>query len=111
MLSLLELRNAAARYRTALSKSLTEARIHQLPTVFLCHSHLDEDIVKGLMVFWKEAGWEVYVDWEDASMPEPPHQRNGTSNQEEDRGNELFRFLIDAQFTEITLVSVGSRFC
>ncbi|HEU4683776.1 MAG TPA: toll/interleukin-1 receptor domain-containing protein [Nitrospira sp.] len=72
MLSLLELRGGAARYRSTLAKSLTEARIHQLPTVFLCHSHLDQDIVKGLMVFWREAGWEVYVDWEDDSMPESP---------------------------------------
>jgi len=40
--------------------------------VFLCHSHHDELLVRGVITLLEEAGCRVYVDWADGSMPETP---------------------------------------
>lgn len=65
---------AANRTRTRVAASINEAKQRSLRTAFLCHSHKDSTYVEGLLVVLQETGWNVYVDWQDSSMPETPNQ-------------------------------------
>ncbi|KPY89133.1 toll/interleukin-1 receptor domain-containing protein [Pseudomonas syringae pv. tagetis] len=42
------------------------------PTAFLSHSHTDAVLALGLQELLKKAGWDVYIDWQDRTMPETP---------------------------------------
>lgn len=98
------LRSAATRYRATLAKSLTEARTQGLQTVFLCHSHRDEALVKGLIALLEESGWRVYVDWADASMPEAPNRETAARIKRKIVDFAYFLFLATSN-------SVSSRWC
>jgi metal-dependent hydrolase (beta-lactamase superfamily II) len=74
-ISVNELRTASYRSRVPAAKSLYEAKSKGLQTVFLSHSHNDEQLVKGLVILLEENGWHVYVDWADAAMPETPNRQ------------------------------------
>jgi len=84
--------------------SLTEARSLGLRSVFLCHSHHDADAVQGLMAMFSEEGWRVYVDWQDAAMPEKPTRETAQRIQQKIRDLYYFIFLA-------TRNSVASRWC
>jgi hypothetical protein len=56
------------------TRSLSEARAAGYQTAFLSHSHADRDLAKGFMKLLEEAGWRVYVDWDDATMPPVPNR-------------------------------------
>ena len=71
-ISLRELRIAAPQYRESVLKSQGDASRVGWRTAFLCHSHLDVELVKGLVALMEKAGWNVYVDWADTSMPSTP---------------------------------------
>jgi hypothetical protein len=98
------LRNAAASGRTRLAKSLNEARAQKLRTAFLCHSTKDNILAKGLVILLQEAGWDVYVDYEDTLMPEKPDRTTADRIQEKIRSMEFFLFLA-------TPNSAASRWC
>lgn len=98
------LRSAATRYRATQAKSLTEARTQGLQTVFLCHSHHDEVLVKGLIALFEESGWRVYVDWTDSSMPEVPNRETAVRIKRKIVDFAYFLFLA-------TNNSVSSRWC
>ncbi len=51
---------------------IKEAKATQKQTAFLSHSHKDSRLAKSLQAFLNAKGWEVYIDWEDASMPDSP---------------------------------------
>jgi len=42
------------------------------PTAFLSHSHADATLALGLQEMLKNQGWDVYIDWQDQTMPEKP---------------------------------------
>ncbi|MEX0166076.1 toll/interleukin-1 receptor domain-containing protein [Pseudomonas brassicacearum] len=42
------------------------------PTAFLSHSHQDAQLALGLQEMLKKAGWDVYIDWQDNTMPAIP---------------------------------------
>jgi hypothetical protein len=44
-------------------------------TAFFCHSHLDAELAKELQGYLHRNGREVYIDWEDATMPDTPDRR------------------------------------
>src|SRR5690242_18363041 len=77
-LSVDALRFAAARFAQPRARTLSEATALGLQTVFLCHSHLDEYLVRGVLALLEEAGWRVYVDWGDAQMPDRPDRETAT---------------------------------
>lgn len=86
------LRSASSRFiKTA--HSLQEARSLRLRTVFLCHSHEDEQLVKGLITLFHEQGWRVYVDWQDAAMPDSPTRETAARIQQKIRELDYFYFL------------------
>jgi len=41
-------------------------------TAFLCHSHLDQRLALGLQAVLKQHGMDLYIDWQDATMPDNP---------------------------------------
>lgn len=97
-----DIRNSA-NYSTV-RKTMNEARIENKRTAFLCHSHRDADLAKGLQGFLHSKGWEVYIDWEDSTMPERPDRRTAEKIQEKIRAVEMFFFLA-------TENSMTSRWC
>jgi hypothetical protein len=98
------LRNAAARFSTTKSQSLTEAHALGMRTVFLCHSHLDKELVNGVVTLLKESGWRVYVDWADTSMPETPNRETASRIKQKIVDLDFFIFLA-------TTNSTKSRWC
>lgn len=42
------------------------------PTAFLSHSHKDAQLALGLQELLNNQGWDVYIDWQDQTMPEKP---------------------------------------
>lgn len=85
-------------------KSASEAKRENKRTAFLCHSHRDADLAKGLQGFLHRRGWEVYIDWEDVTMPDRPDRRTAEKIQEKIRSLEMFFFLA-------TENSMSSRWC
>lgn len=55
-------------------ESLNEALASHKQTAFLCHSHSDETLAKGLQVLLSEHGWDLYIDWQDHEMPSEPNK-------------------------------------
>jgi hypothetical protein len=104
-ISLDSLRSAAGRsHRVKIAKSLLEARASRQTTAFLCHSHRDEDLAKGLQVLLRENGCEIYIDWQDTAMPETPNRTTAQRIQGKIRELDWFIFLA-------TPNSTASRWC
>lgn len=103
-ISTFELRSAAAEAPAALAKSLNEARESGVTTAFLCHSHLDSQLAKGLSNLLRKYGWRVYIDWEDTTMPATPDRETAKKIQTKIVTSDFFLFLA-------TENSVKSRWC
>lgn len=84
--------------------TLTEARKSGIRTAFLCHSHRDLDLIQGLLNMLSDAGWQVYVDWADSSMPDQPTKETARRIQERIIESHYFLFLA-------TPNSTTSRWC
>jgi len=93
----------AARFSTV-RKTAVEAKKESKRSAFLCHSHRDADLAKGLQAFLQKHGWEIYIDWEDATMPDRPDRRTAIRIQEKIKSSEMFFFLA-------TENSMASRWC
>lgn len=89
---------------TAARKNLQEAKSEGKPTAFLSHSHKDAHIAAGVQGFLQSHGWEVYIDWQDAAMPDSPNRETAERIQQRIRRQELFLFLATAN-------SMTSRWC
>ncbi|MBL4713931.1 MAG: toll/interleukin-1 receptor domain-containing protein [Alcanivorax sp.] len=90
--------------RVFLAKSLNEALAKNQQTAFLCHSHKDHELAKGLQVLMKENGWDLYIDWEDSEMPNTPNKESAKKIKEKIGGADWFLFLA-------TENSTRSRWC
>lgn len=73
-------------------------------TAFLCHSHKDAELVKGLIVWLREEGIELYIDWQDHSLPEVPSAETARKLQKKIESYKLFLFLATGN-------STASRWC
>lgn len=103
--SLTQLRAAASRSSTVpVLKNLSEARAVGRRMVFLCHSHLDKDLAKGLVTLLAESGWTVYIDWADETMPESPNRSTAERIKERITSSAFLLFLATANSTK-------SRWC
>ncbi len=98
------LSRAAARPRRRIAKSLTEARRIGTKTAFLCHSHQDADYVEGLVVLLAEEGWDVYIDWQDETLPAKPNSDTAAVIRNRIAAADYFMFLA-------TPNAVASRWC
>lgn len=73
-------------------------------TGFLCHSHKDRELALGLQQWLKEQGMDLYIDWQDASMPEQPDGTTAARIRNVIRSADVFLFLA-------TRDSMCSRWC
>ena len=80
------------------------ARIAKKQTAFLSHSHADAQLAKGVQGFLQANGWDVYIDWEDMSMPSSPNRQTAEKIQRRIRALDWFLFLATAN-------SMSSRWC
>ncbi len=98
------LRAASTRPSVRVAKSITEARQIGLRTAFLCHSHYDVTLVDGFVKFAKEMGWNLYVDWQDTSLPDKPDRNTADKIKYKIKECDIFLFLA-------TKNSMQSRWC
>lgn len=89
------LRNKSYNYNQRLDEAKYTSLGRAKRSAFLCHSHShrDEALVKGLIVVFREAGVDLYVDWLDQSMPETPNKQTALNIQKRIRHADLFIFL------------------
>lgn len=73
-------------------------------TVFLCHSHKDHDLALGLQQLLREQGLDLYIDWQDPTMPETPNRETA---------DRLRRRIVDCTWFLFlaTANSMASRWC
>jgi hypothetical protein len=102
-ISLDTLVSASNRRYTSRFRSLTEAKQLQRAG-FLCHSHHDKELVLGVLALMAEAGLDLYVDWQDHTMPETPDRRTAEGIKEAIGSSNYFFFLA-------TPNSTVSRWC
>lgn len=97
-----ELRNAYNRdYTGSIGlESLEEALASNVKTAFLCHSHKDKDLAKGLQVIFKENGLKLYIDWQDEKMPDQPDKITAERIKSKIKSLNLFIFLATKNSTE-----------
>lgn len=93
-----DLRNAAYRASTVAIKRAGQN------TAFLCHSHIDRELAKGLQTTLREHGLDLYIDWQDASMPATPSAETAAKLRQRIVACDLFLFLATAN-------SMSSRWC
>ncbi|WP_285413659.1 toll/interleukin-1 receptor domain-containing protein [Variovorax sp. efr-133-TYG-130] len=62
----------AARRGAVVVENYSAAIAKRKSTAFLCHSHLDKELAKGLQIELAQAGWDVFIDWELGVMIERP---------------------------------------
>ncbi len=95
----------AARFQETFLKSKQLLETGSLrKSAFLCHSHRDEDFVKGLLVEFQELGIDLYVDWKDHTMPDTPNVGTAQKIQSKIKDCDLFLFLATAN-------AKASRWC
>lgn len=97
------LRDAATRMRPQF-RNLAEARAASRKTAFLSHSHHDKLLAKGLAAKLQEDGWQIYIDWEDQTMPNRPNRTTAQKIKEKITQTDFFLFLA-------THNSMTSRWC
>lgn len=83
---------------------IKEARAANKQTAFLSHSHKDSRLAKSLQAFLQAQGWDIYIDWEDTSMPDSPTRETAEKIQTKIRSLDWFLFLG-------TQNSMRSRWC
>jgi len=99
------LAHKSAAYQDVLHESMRKsASVGTAKSAFLCHSHKDETLVKGLIALFQEMGIDVYIDWKDHSMPETPNAKTAQRIQDAIKARALFLFLATAN-------AKASRWC
>ena len=101
------LRFFSRNYRPGIYKRSSDSLVlssEQKSTAFLCHSHHDVELVKGLLVYFEELNVKLYIDWLDEDMPEVPNRVTAEKIQKKIKEAELFFFLA-------TENSRASRWC
>lgn len=73
-------------------------------SAFLCHSHKDQALAKGVQKYLQDGGWSVYIDWEDQGMPEKPDGQTAERIRKRIRELDWLIFLATAN-------SVVSKWC
>lgn len=80
------LREAAVQFARTKLMTLSESRQRfGKRTAFLCHSHHDTQLVEGLLVLLSANGFDVYVDWKDAELPDTQIGKLRTRSKTESR--------------------------
>jgi hypothetical protein len=70
-------------------KSKLQAQI----TIFLSHSHKDKEIAVGFQNILAQCGINVYIDWQDSTLPDEPNRETAERIKEKIRNLGLFILL------------------
>ena len=73
-------------------------------TAFLCHSHVDRELAEGLQTRLREQGFDLYIDWQDLTMPATPNAETAAKLRNLIVTCDWFLFLATAN-------SMASRWC
>jgi len=73
-------------------------------TAFLCHSHKDQSLAKGLQSYFSDNGLDLYIDWDDDEMPSTPDKETADKIKKKINETKWFIFLA-------TQNSTASRWC
>ncbi|MFK8399913.1 toll/interleukin-1 receptor domain-containing protein [Pseudomonas sp. BGr12] len=84
-------------------RGISSRRTNQ-PTAFLSHSHKDSSLALGLQQMLNEQGWDIYIDWQDLTMPAEPDEQTATRIKRAIEISDWFLFLA-------TDNSMSSRWC
>lgn len=95
-----DLRNAA---RRAGAQTVIAKRAGQR-TAFLCHSHHDRELALGLQAFLRQQGLDLYIDWQDTTMPPEPNAETANKLRQRILACDWFLFLATGN-------SMASRWC
>jgi len=71
----------------SMNKSFSKLNI---TTMFLSHSHLDKDLVKGFIRELADLNIVVYVDWNDSNMPDRTSRETAEKIKNRIKQNQLF---------------------
>jgi hypothetical protein len=69
------------------------AKMLGIKTAFLCHSHNDRPLVEKLILLFAAAGIDLYVDWQDHTLPPQPTRETAEKIQTKIRDLDLFLYL------------------
>lgn len=92
------------RYAGTALQSVREAKAAKVETAFLCHSHKDRDLAERVQSYLLARGIVVYIDWQDATMPEVPSVQTAERIKQRIREDDFLIFLA-------TENSIASRWC
>lgn len=98
-----QLRNAG-RGLTVNAEHYSAKSVSTRQTAFLCHSHTYRDMVAGLQATLKQQGWNIYIDWQDSTMPSSPNRQTAERIKQKIVSSNWFFFLA-------TQNSCASRWC
>lgn len=62
-------------------------------SAFLCHSHNDRPLVEKLILIFASSGNDLYVDWQDHTLPAQPIRETAEKIQSKIRDLDLFLYL------------------
>lgn len=79
---------------------IREAKAARKQIAFLSHSHKDARLAKSVQGFLHAHGWEVYIDWDDTTMPESPNRETASQIQRQIRDLTWFLFLATHNLAE-----------
>lgn len=68
------------------------AKLSKVTTAFLCHSHHDKPLVEKLILLFAAAGIDLYVDWNDPSLPPQPTRETAEKIQAKIRDLDIFLY-------------------
>ena len=94
-----KIRNTSTVKSAGSASNIYEARALRMKTAFLCHSHKDKDLVEKTALMLKRAGWNVYIDWADDTMPIKPNQETAKKIQTKIKDSNYFLFLATSNST------------
>lgn len=95
-----DLRSAARRS----GRQVVTAKRANQRAAFLCHSHLDRELAEGLQTALREQGFDLYIDWQDLTMPATPNAETAAKLCNRIVTCDWFLFLATAN-------SMASRWC
>lgn len=87
-----------------INESRKFTRTQSKTSVFLSHSHKDKDVVEQAKILFENIGVNIYVDWQDETMPQTTNGVTATKIKSKIMTNDKFVFLA-------TNNAVVSRWC